>query len=173
MPGPRRVQCIRDHFLFCLASSYNGTHSHSRNLRVSLSGIRMIPCSSSLEDRHQWGTRSRIPDPRDESNARTNMQAPSVWRQDWGAYPVRVAARFPGDAGESVAGGDSSGEGLALSGRFGPNFCSGFAIEALDATSAATAARSSTSSRCAALSCPTRLVAGTSASRARNRRSAA
>ena len=42
--------CIRDHTSAHSAWSYNGPHSHSRKLRVSLSVIRWIPRSSPLED---------------------------------------------------------------------------------------------------------------------------
>ncbi len=66
--------CIGDHNWPLSSSSYNGPHSHSRKLRVSLSVIRWIPRSSPLEDFQNRGSRNHSREARDESNVRSEMQ---------------------------------------------------------------------------------------------------
>ena len=102
------AHCIRDHTLSRLALSYNGRQSHSRKLRVSLSVIGWIPCSSPLESFQNRGSRNRGPDTRDESNVRSEGQGHSTQRQDGEARPARTATR------QLWRMGDCSGGRLAI-----------------------------------------------------------
>jgi len=69
----------------CSALSYNGPQFHSRKLRVSLSVIRWILCSSSLEDSYQRGSENPIPSlglgARHEANVRSDRQSSCRRRQ--------------------------------------------------------------------------------------------
>ena len=90
----RVPSCIRDHKWPLSPSSYNGPHSHSRKLRVSLSVIRWIPRSSPLEDFQNRGSRNQSREARDESNVRSEIEAHRPKGQCRESSPAARAARL-------------------------------------------------------------------------------
>jgi len=73
------------------ANSYNGPQFHSRKLRVSLSVIRRISCSSSLEDFQKRGNRNPIPGAHDEFHVREIDTPWRLWQGSGPNSPIAAA----------------------------------------------------------------------------------
>ena len=96
--------CIRHHNWRQSQLSYNGPHSHSRKLRVSLSVIRWISRSSPLEDFQNRGSRKAILETRDESHVRSEMQRPLAEEQCRESSRVGTTSNNPWPVGRRSIG---------------------------------------------------------------------